>query len=180
MNPAFATVGSYAMAKETKAIEGAGVIVSELKAGSRAASLESKAVGDAGKMVKTEEATAIYSHQLPQASSITNSGGWILPKEGGGAFINGRWYTEHALERMAPRTPQVMAELEARALQRTSAEGLEPGTAAFSKWMKRNGPAPRGVPLSVVEAEIANAGSTNVRVTLNQRGDVVTVITGGT
>ncbi len=32
--------------------------------------------------------------------------------EGGGTFINGRWYVEHALERMAPRTPQVMAELE--------------------------------------------------------------------
>lgn len=118
--------------------------------------------------------------QLMPPNLIANRGGWILPKEGGGAFINGRWYVEHALERMAPRTPQVMAELEARALQRASAKGLEPGTEAFSEWMRCNGPAPRGVPLSVVEAEIANTGSTNVRVILNQKGEVVTVITGGT
>jgi hypothetical protein len=118
--------------------------------------------------------------KLPPSNLVANSGGWVLPKEGGGAFINGRWYAEHALERIAPRTPPVMAELEARALQRASAKGLEPGTKEFGKWMKRNGPAPRGVPLSVVEAEIASPGSTNVRVILNHRGEVVTVITGGT
>ena len=36
---------------------------------------------------------------------------WVFPKKGG-AMINGRWYAEHGLERMAPRTPEVMAELE--------------------------------------------------------------------
>jgi RHS repeat-associated protein len=34
--------------------------------------------------------------------SIVSNTGWILPEKGG-ASINGRWYTEHALERMAPR-----------------------------------------------------------------------------
>ena len=41
---------------------------------------------------------------------------WVFPKKGG-ATINGRWYTEHALERMAPRTPEVMAELEVRFIE---------------------------------------------------------------
>ncbi len=45
--------------------------------------------------------------------------------------------------------------------------------------MNRNAPSPRGIPPSVIEAEIANPGSTNVRVILNQRGEVVTVIPGG-
>jgi hypothetical protein len=104
---------------------------------------------------------------------------WILPKKGGGAFINDRWYTEHALERMAPRTPAVMAELEARALKRTAAEGLQPGTEEFGRWMSRNGPDPRGIPPFVIEIEIANPSSTNIRVILNQKGEVITVIPGG-
>jgi hypothetical protein len=49
--------------------------------------------------------------RLPQGMK---NNGWVLPLDGGGASINGRWYTEHALERMAPRTPKVMAELETR------------------------------------------------------------------
>ncbi len=107
------------------------------------------------------------------------STGWVLPKAGGGAFINGRWYTEHALERMAPRTPQVMAELEARAMARARAKGLTPGTRKFGEWWKDHGPDPRSIPPSVVEAEIANPGSTGVRVILNSDGDVVTVIPQG-
>jgi hypothetical protein len=75
MNPAFATVGSYAMAKETKAIEGAGVIVSELKSGSRAASLESSAkvtkvvqlekkvsewLGEGAKFIRNEAGDSVF------------------------------------------------------------------------------------------------------------------------
>ncbi len=40
-------------------------------------------------------------------------------------------------------------------------------------------PDPPGVPPSVAEAEIANPGSTGVRVFTNVEGDVVTVIPGG-
>ncbi|NLU80730.1 hypothetical protein HCA58_20650 [Micromonospora sp. HNM0581] len=103
----------------------------------------------------------------------------MLPQGGGGANIGGRWYTEHALERMAPRTPEVMALPERQALERASREGLRPGTRAFQTWWNKHGPSPRGVPPSVVEAEIANPGTTGVRVILNSHGDVVTVILGG-
>lgn len=78
---------------------------------------------------------------------------------------------------MAPRTPEILAELESRGLARASAEGLTPGTPKFGEWWAKNGPAPRNVPPMVVEAEIANPGSTSVRVITNAKGDVVTVIT---
>jgi len=110
---------------------------------------------------------------------LSQSRGWVLPKTGGGVRIGSRWYTQHALERMAPRTPQVMAELERRALARASAAGLEPGTPEFAKWWARYRPDPRNIPPSVVEAEIATPGSTGVRVITNAQGDVVTVIPGG-
>jgi len=45
--------------------------------------------------------------------------------------------------------------------------------------MSRNGPNPRGIPFSVVEAEIAYPGTTGVRVILNKNGNVITVIPGG-
>ncbi|WP_158074084.1 golvesin C-terminal-like domain-containing protein [Micromonospora sp. CB01531] len=101
--------------------------------------------------------------------------GWVLPAAGGGAKISGRWYTEHALERMAPNTPEVMALLEQRAMARAKAAGLRPGTAEFGVWWGKNGPSPRNIPPSVVEAEIANPGSTGIRVITNDKGDVVTV-----
>lgn len=98
----------------------------------------------------------------------------------GGKSINGRWYSEHSLERMAPDTPQVRAELEARAIQK----GLQPGTKAFNSYVD-----PRGIPSSVVEDAIQNvtrtAGNTtgtwvyesgDVRVITNNNGGVVTVI----
>jgi len=72
-----------------------------------------------------------------------------------------------------------MAELEARAMARARAKGLTPGTRKFGEWWKDHGPDPRSIPPSVVEAEIANPGSTGVRVILNSDGDVVTVIPQG-
>lgn len=102
--------------------------------------------------------------------------GWSLPEGGGGTTINGRWYTEHALERIAPNTPEVRAVLESRALERAAREGLVTGTPEFAEWWAKNGPAPRNVPPMVVEAEILNPGSTGVRVITNDNGDVVTVI----
>jgi hypothetical protein len=80
---------------------------------------------------------------------------------------------------MAPNTPEVMAQLEARAMARAQAEGLTPGTPKFGDWWNKNGPDPRGVPSMVVEAEIANPGTTGVRVVTNANGDVVTVIPTG-
>ncbi|WP_203567165.1 RHS repeat domain-containing protein [Aestuariimicrobium ganziense] len=114
---------------------------------------------------------------IAKGGRTTKAGGaWDLPPGGGGSSIGGRWYTEHALERVAPNTPEVMAILERRALARARAAGLSPGTPEFGAWWAKNGPAPRGVPPMVVEAEIASPGSTSVRVITNANGDVVTVI----
>jgi hypothetical protein len=105
----------------------------------------------------------------------SSEGVWTLPRKGG-ATIDGRWYTEHALERMAPRTPEVMAELEARALARAKAAGFQLGTPEFKAWWGEFGPNPRGVPPMVVEAEIANPGTTGVKVITGNDGRVITVI----
>lgn len=81
---------------------------------------------------------------------------------------------------MAPNTPEVMALLEERALARAAHQGLTPGTQEFGAWWKLSGPKPRGIPPSVVEAEIANPGSTGVKViTAGFRRRVVTVISHG-
>ncbi|HEV7974959.1 hypothetical protein [Amycolatopsis sp.] len=107
-----------------------------------------------------------------------DTAGWCLPKGGGGATVAGRWFTEHALERMAPRTAEVMDELEARFNRRVAAQGDKLNDPVkYKKFYEENYPAPRGVPPSVVAAEIANPGSTSrAKVTLNDLGDVVTVI----
>jgi len=131
-------------------------------------------------MVKLEAKAASYGlRALKEAESFIQSR-WVLPENGGGAMINNRWYTEHALERMAPNTPKVMALLETRTLARAQSEGLAPQTSRFMDWLQFNKPDPRGIPPLVVEAEIANPGSTGFRVILNHRGDVVSVIHGGT
>jgi len=103
---------------------------------------------------------------------------WVFPKKGG-ATINGRWYTEHALERMAPRTPEVMAELEVRFVARAKVKEETLSLKKFVDWFYENYPNPRGIPPSVVEAEIAKPGSTGIRVVLNENGDIVTAIPGG-
>jgi len=103
---------------------------------------------------------------------------WDLPPEGGGASINGRWYTEHALERMAPDTPQVRELLRARVGARLERIGIRPGSPAYDAVMARalKKINPRGVPPSVVEAEIARPGSTGVRVITANRGQVVVTV----
>jgi hypothetical protein len=129
--------------------------------------------GDTRPLTELAEGTdeSIVGRAIEVARSV-----WTLPEAGGGANIDGRWYTEHALERMAPRTPQVLAELEGRALSRAKEAGFRSGTIEFAKWWEKNGPAPRNVPPMVVEAEIANPGSTSVEVVTNTNGDAVTVI----
>lgn len=80
---------------------------------------------------------------------------------------------------MAPRTPQVMAELERRFFERARVVSQNLSPKEFRKWRLENAPNPRGVPPLIVEAEIAQPGSTGVRVILNENGHVITVIPGG-
>lgn len=129
-------------------------------------------------VITPRAATHLYDRIAVATGHAAESAAWTLPRAGG-ARIGGRWFTEHALERMAPRAPEVMADLERRALARAEAAGLKPGTPEFARWWRSYGPDPRGIPPSVVEAEVANPGSTGVRVVTNANGDVVTVIPGG-
>lgn len=102
-----------------------------------------------------------------------------LPEQGGGMRIGGRWYTEHALERMAPDTPAIRAELLRRAIDRTKKFGLPEGSEAYNKVLSylKAKIDPRGVTPSVVEAELLKPGSTNVKViAVKQKSIVVTVI----
>lgn len=102
-----------------------------------------------------------------------------FPEGGGGGFINGRWYTEHALERMAPATPEVRAVLEARFWARVQQLGLEPGSPEYAAYYRSNFPQARNIPSSVVESQIENPSSqSGVRVVINGNGDVVTVYPG--
>ena len=107
---------------------------------------------------------------------------WHLPYQGG-AVIRGRYYTEHALARMAPDTIETRAILESRAIKKVQELDL-PLTSweEVENWiLTENGKSfsidPRGIPPSVVEAEIVKPGSTgaNIQVILNENGDVVTV-----
>jgi RHS repeat-associated protein len=165
----------------------------DLKVGDQVSTAAGRTVRIAGLRVYSADVTAynltvegIHTYYAGTTPVLVHNGcgdetetGWVLPEAGGGANIGGRWYTEHALERMAPRTPEVMALLESRAMARAQAAGLEPGTAKFGQWWAKYGPDPRGVPPSVVESEIANPGSSGVRAITNSNGDVVTVIPGG-
>ncbi|MGH7436541.1 MAG: hypothetical protein ACRENE_12780 [Polyangiaceae bacterium] len=116
--------------------------------------------------------------QTPVHSGSLTDPIWDLPPEGGGMRINGRWYTEHALERMAPDTIQVRAQLAARAAARLRRFGLTPESrawkACFARAMQKIDP--RGVPPSVVEAEIAKPGSTSVKVIKAKGGQVVVTV----
>jgi hypothetical protein len=101
-----------------------------------------------------------------------------LPAEGGGMRINDRWYTEHALERMAPNTPEIRATLRTRAIARLEKVGIPKDSPAWDPCLKEaiKNIDPRGIPPSVIEAEITRPGSTNVRVITARRGSVVVTV----
>jgi hypothetical protein len=121
-------------------------------------------------------ASAAVGGSRPSVRALTDPI-YDLPPEGGGMLINGRWYTEHALERMAPKTPQVQAELALRAAKRLERLGLK-STPAYDACLKSalKEIKPRGVPPSVVEAEIMKPGSTSVRVITAKGGRIVVTV----
>jgi subtilisin family serine protease len=119
----------------------------------------------------------ITGTRLPAPRSLEDPIG-DLPPDGGGMLINGRWYTEHALERMAPDTPQVREQIRARVLARLERIGINSKFPAYDRILARalKKINPRGVPPSRVEAEILRRGSTNVRVITAKRGSVIITV----
>ncbi|WP_246140949.1 hypothetical protein [Bacillus marasmi] len=112
--------------------------------------------------------------------------GWSISK--GGGRINGRKYSQHALERMAPDIPEVRATLTNRAIKRAEDLGFKPQTKEFSDFIKKYVD-PRDIPPLVIEDAIINTkkipGNRNgtfvhetqdVKVIINEAGDVITVI----
>lgn len=111
---------------------------------------------------------------------------WSMGEDG--AVINGRRYTAHSLERMAPDTPEIRAKLEARASDKAETKGFKPGTKDYNDYIKKY-VQPRNVPPTVVEDAIKNVKpvkgtnpgtwvheTRDVKVIVNYDGDVITVI----
>ena len=104
-----------------------------------------------------------------------------------GSTINGRYYTAHALERMAPSTPEVLAKLQVRAEAQAIKKGYVRGSDKFIEEVK-DYIQPRNIPPSVVEDAIQNTkpqlqpngnyefNNGRVRVILNDEGSVITVM----
>ncbi|MGM0860575.1 ribonuclease YeeF family protein [Bacillus atrophaeus] len=120
------------------------------------------------------------------ASKGTGEIGWNLSK--GGGEINGRKYSQHALERMAPDIPEVKATLTSRAIKKAEELGYKPQTKEFSDFIKKYVD-PRNISPSVIEDAIMNTKkipgnrsgtfvheTQDVKVIINEAGDVITVI----
>lgn len=87
-----------------------------------------------GKVVGTVADLEKKAKNLEKATQGTSGIGWSMPR--GGGVINGRKYSEHALERMAPKTQEVKAELTNRAHERAAKQGLKPGTKEYNEVLK--------------------------------------------
>ncbi|AXC54931.1 ribonuclease YeeF family protein [Bacillus subtilis] len=120
------------------------------------------------------------------ASKGTGEIGWNMSK--GGGEINGRKYSQHALERMAPDIPEVKATLTSRAIKKAEELGYKPQTKEFSDFIKKYVD-PRNISPSVIEDAIMNTKkipgnrsgtfvheTLDVKVIINEAGDVITVI----
>jgi len=127
--------------------------------------------------------TVLPNVPMTAVPNLNFGDGWSMPR--GGTTINGRWFTEHALERMAPDTPAVRAELYIRAMERAAVKGYIPGTREYINLINYH-MQPRGIPPSVVEYVIRNTTpipdgtefihrNNYLKVIVNGRGDVVSV-----
>ena len=114
------------------------------------------------------------------------TGTWAMTE--GRGVINGREYSQHAMERMAPDTPQVRAELSRRAEKAAEQLGYKVGSKEYYDFCKKYVD-PRNIPPSVIEDAISStkaiAGNkpdifihetVDVKVIVNSSGKVVTVI----
>ncbi len=148
-------------------------------------------IADAEKLLKTTDDIAAYTMRSntdrltfdelmgKKASEGARKVCWSMPENV--ATINGRAYSEHALERMAPNTAEVRAELTTRAYKKAAEKGFQPGTREYNDFV--------GITPNVVESTIQNgtktAGNTpgttvytsnEVTIVTNTSGKVVTVI----
>ncbi|ENA1576546.1 hypothetical protein ABFW39_002976 [Listeria monocytogenes] len=147
-------------------------------------------VGKVSERIKNNSKTVQKNKELSKKARGTKGNvddiSWSLNKNG--ANINGRYYSGHALERMAPDTPAVRAELNTRAQEIAKNKGLVPGTKDYYDFVK-NYIQPRNIPPLVVEDAISNGVKTpgnqintwkyetnDVIVIKNNSGDVITVI----
>ena len=118
--------------------------------------------------------------------SGSNTGIWDMTE--GGGVINGREYSQHAMERMAPDTPTVRAELSKRAEKAAQQKGLEVGTKEYYEYCTKYVD-PRNIPPSVIEDAISSSKAISgnrpdtfihetldVKVVINSNGKVITVI----
>ncbi|KAB2372783.1 MULTISPECIES: pre-toxin TG domain-containing protein [unclassified Bacillus (in: firmicutes)] len=137
-----------------------------------------KVVGKIGDLEKKGKA-------IENATKGTSGIGWSMPR--GGGVINGRKYTEHALERMAPDTLEIRAELNSRAKEMAAKKGYKLGSAEYNELFSKIDP--RGMTPNVVE-DIIKTGSrapadtpgtwkysrADGYVILNDNGDVITAV----
>lgn len=130
-----------------------------------------------------------YGDTVPAGAfdaAFSIDGLWDMPE--GGKAIGGRWYSQHALERMAPNVFEARAKLYSRATKLAQDLGLTPGTPEYSKFVDKYVD-PRGIPPSVVESAITNGTSSlgnlpgtyvyeteDIKVVVNAVGSVITVI----
>ena len=99
----------------------------------------------------TDAEAAKITGGVPKAKEINGTISWDLnPK---GSVIYGRYYTEHALQRMAPRTPEVFSYLRTRYLELHPYKGWALNSAEGKKWAAglKKFIDPRNIPPMVVE-----------------------------
>ena len=140
-----------------------------------------------GLLFKESEANGNLLHYGDDFWGVSKAeAGWDMSV--GGGNINGRRYSQHAMERMAPNTPEVKAELYQRATKIAKEKGLLPQTKEYSTFIDKYVD-PRNIPPSVIEDAIKNAkpnpgnrpdtfvhATDSVKVIANGNGDVITVI----
>ena len=144
---------------------------------------------DVGKAGKGLEGAAKGAESAAEdAGKVVESGtdSWNMVE--GGGTINGREYSQHAMERMAPDTPQVRAELSRRAEKSATQRGLKVGTQEYYEYCKKYVD-PRNIPPSVIEDAISSTKgipgnrpdtfiheTAEVKIVINSAGKVITVI----
>ena len=139
------------------------------------------------KVLTTTGVKQVENGKIEEASGWDiDKSSWSLNREG--ANINGRKYSSHALERMAPDIPEVRAQLNIRAQKIAKNMGYIPGTNEYSDFIKKY-VQPRNIPPSVIENAISKGVKTrgnqintwkletsDVTVIINDLGLVITVI----